>query len=75
MFTSHEKPEKCPSCGSGKVAQILWGYPAYDEEMEKDLEAGRIILGGCVVSGNDPSWQCVKCGVKIYKESRKNKEG
>ncbi|MDY6950234.1 MAG: hypothetical protein SWE60_01870 [Thermodesulfobacteriota bacterium] len=37
--------------------------------LERDLETGRILLGGCVVTDNDPSWQCVDCGGRICRES------
>ena len=53
------KPEKCPICGEKKIATISYGYPT--EEAFKDAEAGKIVLGGCCVSGYDPSWQCTWC--------------
>lgn len=27
IYYSEEKPEKCPECGSAKVAEILYGFP------------------------------------------------
>ena len=65
------KPRKCPKCGSVKVANILYGLPAWDPEMEKEIEEGRIVLGGCMVSDDDPEWQCVDCGLDIYKSNNK----
>jgi hypothetical protein len=70
MLTSKRKPPECPSCGSKKVAQILWGYPAFSRKLEKNLKEGKIVLGGCIVSGNDPEWQCVDCKVEIYREGQ-----
>lgn len=52
---------KCPKCGSAKVAAIKYGLPAFDEELERELEAGRVVLGGCVITGDDPEWQCNEC--------------
>jgi len=70
MIASKKKPNKCPACGSNKVATILWGLPAFSPEMERDLKEGNIVLGGCIISHNDPIWQCVDCEVQIYKEGR-----
>jgi hypothetical protein len=54
----------CPGCGSEKTIPILWGYPAPDC-MDKVLAAvrrGEIELGGCLVTGNDATDHCKKCG-------------
>ena len=40
---------KCPYCGSRNTARILYGMPAFNEEMERKLEAGKIVLGGCCI--------------------------
>lgn len=51
------KPKKprCPICGkAGKP--ILFGMPT-PETMAK-AERGEIVLGGCVIEKNNPSWQC-----------------
>jgi hypothetical protein len=55
------KPKKCPECGSGSIAEILYGLPAYDEQMERDLDASKIVLGGCCVSDDSPEWHCNEC--------------
>ena len=65
-YYSDDKPIKCPFCGSPKVVRILYGMPSYDAFLE--AEAGKIILGGCVVSGNDPKWGCTDCKAEIYKK-------
>jgi len=44
------KPKKCPKCGFSPVASILYGMPAYDEELERKLEDKPLVLGGCVIS-------------------------
>lgn len=63
----HDKDDarpRCPKCGSEKVAEILWGMPAYSEELQYDLDEGRVVLGGCFVGedGEDPFWHCTSCG-------------
>jgi rubrerythrin len=58
----NEKPDVCPMCGSERVAEIPYGLPDFSEELERALDAGEVVLGGCVVTGDDPSWRCVECG-------------
>lgn len=65
---SMRKPEKCPTCGSPKVAQVRYGYPIFGPELEKELAEGKTVLGGCVISGDDPEWQCVDCQQEIYRK-------
>lgn len=62
-----EKPEKCPACGSSKVADVIYGYLDYSDELQSQLDQGKIILGGCCVTNDDPEWQCSECGVDIYR--------
>lgn len=63
-----KKPRKCPNCSSKKIALILYGYPAFSPKLESDLNEGRIVLGGCVISLDDPSWECADCHVQFYKK-------
>ena len=51
---------KCPKCGKSWIAEILWGYPNMSS-IEKELEKKEIVLGGCLVSNNDPKWECNDC--------------
>lgn len=62
------KPGKCPSCGHSPLASILYGYVGFDGGLQKKLEEGRIVLGGCCVSDDDPKWECTNCGQKVYKK-------
>lgn len=52
----------CPNCGSGLVARYLWGEPEFDNELERELKSGKIVLGGCCITGEDPEWRCNVCG-------------
>ena len=63
---------KCPECKSSNVAKILWGLPANFDELKPDLDAGKIVLGGCIVSGCDPTHSCNKCG-HSWRKSRSGK--
>lgn len=62
--------KRCPRCGSKNVAEILYGMPAYDEELQKKLDKGMIVLGGCCINSADingeqvnvmPSMHCNDC--------------
>jgi len=59
------RSRKCPRCGSERIARILYGMPAFSEELRLDLEAGRVALGSCAVTGNDPRWRCLNCGYEM----------
>jgi hypothetical protein len=65
-YSSAKKPEKCPKCDSLRIANILYGMPAYSEKLMTDVENGKIILGGCILTGDDPKWQCFDCNTEIY---------
>jgi hypothetical protein len=64
------KPKKCPACGHGPVASVLYGLPSFSAELDEEVQAGRIVLGGCCVSKDDPMWTCSKCGAAIYRRKR-----
>lgn len=64
------KPRKCPKCG-GKVARIFYGMPAFSERLQADLDAGRIVLGGCEIFENMPTWQCTNCGQEFKKQEKR----
>ena len=65
-YASKRKPKKCPVCSSPRVATILYGMPELSAKLEKELSAGRIILGGCCITDDDPEWQCADCQTVIY---------
>ena len=52
-------PRKCPEC-SAKLLRIVFGMPGI--ELFEDAEQRKIILGGCCVTFNDPTWGCPDCG-------------
>lgn len=56
---------KCPQCGGSNVAEILWGLPVFNEELERKLDEGSIVLGGCCITGDDPEWRCNNCGCEF----------
>ena len=62
------KPRKCPACGEGPLARVLYGLPAYSPELERQLAEEKVVLGGCCLSVWDPAWQCTQCDTFIYRE-------
>ncbi|WP_168625685.1 MULTISPECIES: hypothetical protein [unclassified Cryobacterium] len=58
----------CPECGQRGGVRIVWGMPA-GEDFER-AERGEIILGGCLLTGNDPDWSCRECGHLWVKAAR-----
>ncbi|MFC1524421.1 hypothetical protein ACFL6N_06480 [Thermodesulfobacteriota bacterium] len=67
-FTAKKKPRNCPNCSSKMVASILWGYPDYNEDLQKKIADKKIVLGGCHVEIDGPSWQCTECEIEIFKK-------
>lgn len=61
------KPRACPACGHKPVANILYGMPAFSKELEADMESGKVVLGGCCISEDDPTWECAECHQQIYR--------
>ena len=55
----------CPRCGAADVARILYGYPAPEAELEADLEAQRVVLGGCLVWSGMADRHCTACGLEF----------
>lgn len=55
----------CPACGSESSAEILYGLPDLsNEELQKDVIAGNVAFGGCVVSEGEEqaTRRCNDCG-------------
>ena len=67
---ARRRPTRCPACGSRRMARILYGMPMGDEKLTRDLDAGRIVLGGCCVTDDDRSWRCADCALGVYSPSR-----
>ncbi|MCX7877331.1 MAG: hypothetical protein N2510_01680 [Ignavibacteria bacterium] len=59
--TGKQESLKCPFCGSENLARIIYGLPNFNEKMKKDIDKGKIILGGCCISDFDPHWHCNNC--------------
>ena len=67
------KPRKCPVCGVASIANILYGMPVFNPQLERKLAEKKVILGGCVISDDDPSWGCTECESVFFKEGGAHK--
>jgi len=57
----------CPKCRSKEnVIPIVYGLPG--PELQEKAKRGEVILGGCVVTGNEPHWYCKVCKQRWYAE-------
>lgn len=52
----------CVYCGSHRHAEILYGRVPHTESLRADLAAGKVVLGGCIVSSAMPTRRCLDCG-------------
>lgn len=50
---------KCPHCGSTNIRSIVYGYPS-PELWEEEIK-GKVKLGGCCISENQPNYYCDDC--------------
>lgn len=53
----------CPNCDSKNTCRILYGMVDYAPELERQLADGKISLGGCILTDNDPNRHCNDCEV------------
>lgn len=61
---------RCPECGGRPLARIEYGLIAPDEQLMAKLQAGRVMLGGCFISDDDPSRACLACDTVIWSDGR-----
>jgi hypothetical protein len=54
----------CPKCKSEKIATIVYGYPADEEEFLQLVAEKKIVPGGCCIGENDPKLECTDCNYR-----------
>lgn len=59
------KPIKCENCGKISVVEILYGMPT--EESLQLLKKGKLVLGGCCITEENPHWACINCKTEYIK--------
>jgi len=62
----HSKPDYCLVCGSAKIGLNQEECQHIQKNYKKILRK-KVILCGCIVSGNDPNYKCVDCKTDFYK--------
>jgi ribosomal protein L37E len=58
--TTPESDLRCPRCGERNPVPIVYGYPYGD--MVAASFSGKIVLGGCIVEADSPTYRCRRCG-------------
>ena len=62
-FFDNKNTKKCPYCNSSELWKYLYGMPTHDYDKDK------YVLGGCEITGNQPTYKCKKCGKDIYPDN------
>lgn len=62
-FFDNKDTKKCPYCNSTELWKYLYGEPTHDYDKNK------YVLGGCEITGNQPTYKCKKCGKDIYPDN------
>ncbi len=62
---NRRRTKRCPVCYGVDVVPIVYGYPG-GELFKQEME-GKIRLGGCCITGNDPDLYCNECGMRFKK--------
>jgi len=53
------KRRLCPNCGSQNVVPMIYGLPG--PELIQEQEEGKVELGGCLISEDNPRRCCKDC--------------
>lgn len=52
---------RCPRCGPVRPVPIMYGLPAFLDEVREAERRGELLWAGCVVSGESPLYACPVC--------------
>ena len=62
------RSKKCPACGARDCARYEYGMPYYSQELAAQLDAGTVVLGGCIlIEGEIWDWHCNVCELDFLK--------
>jgi len=62
----------CPSCGANDSVPIVYGLPG--PELMEEAKAGKVAIGGCIVTSDNPTRECTACGHR-WRSSQEIKPG
>lgn len=52
----------CPNCCNSDITHISYGTPSLnDNRLIAQIEAGNVVLGGCVINEDSPAYFCKNC--------------
>ena len=66
-YSYSHKPSICPVCGSRQVANIIYGLVNFTPTLSKEIEKGKIVLGGCIKLKDAPLWECPRCKTQFFR--------
>ncbi len=64
--TYHLINGECSACGSMHIGHYAYGRIKPNRKMQAKIDKGEIILGGCIVSKDNPASFCLDCGADLY---------
>ena len=67
-FEFKRKPRKCPVRKSTKIAKWFYGMPAPSEELDKKFAEKKLLIGGCCIRDDNPTWACTECETNFWKQ-------
>jgi hypothetical protein len=57
--------KRCPSCKSETgLRKIIYGLSA------EPLDESKYLIGGCCITGNDPTHECIECGWQVFRKKK-----
>ena len=51
----------CPKCQSDNIAYHQYGLVEMYPELKKNIDKGKVVLGGCCITNDDPDRHCNDC--------------
>jgi hypothetical protein len=66
MSDSTQPKQSCRVCGSEEILPVVYGLPT--PETVARAAMGEVLLGGCVIMGEQPGWRCSQCGTPFDME-------
>lgn len=52
---------KRPYCGKSKISKLIFGLPAMSDELQKNIDEGKVKLAGCMVGEESSRYYCRWC--------------
>ena len=66
MAMTDAAPSTCPTCGSDRVVPVVYGMPGF--ELGEAADRGELVLGGCLISEDNPDLACLSCDARWKSE-------